>query len=130
MARGNYTFEQIQQMDTMQIYFLHHYQEVVKNEEQGYLASALGIIWDKEILTEKLTSSSKPLEKLFIPLSVAINPDILDYVKKQFNMSSSKKSSGPAYIGGGDYMPKSNEVINSLGDMSKDDFMRMIGKRR
>ena len=130
MARGGYTFDQIKQMSNIELWFLHHYQELVKKEQQEFIVDSLGIVWDKSSFKDKLDTGKKQIEKLFIPLSVAINPDLLTYVKKQFNIAdSSQKSKGPAYIGGGEYMPKTNEVVNSLGDLSKDDFMQMIGKK-
>ena len=118
-------------MDTTQILFLHHYQTLVQREQQDFLSTALGIVWDKKNLIANITDekSTTPLEKLFIPLSVAVNPEILDYVKKQFKMSTSGSNNKPPFIGGGEYMPKSNEVIHSLGDLPKNEFLKMIGKR-
>lgn len=128
MARGGYTFEQIRQMDNTQLLYLHHYQILVQKEQQEFLSSALGIVWDKKSLLEKTEGdSSTPIEKLFIPLSVAVNPDILDYVKAQFKMSTNSK--GPVHIGGGEYMPKPNEVVTSMGDLSKEDFLKLLGKK-
>lgn len=130
MARGGYTFEQVREMSYTELLFLHHYQEMVKNEQQEFIVNALGVVWDKESLVSKLNvgTENKPIEKLFIPLSVAVNPDILDYVRKQFNVNS-KKPSGPVFIGGGEYMPRPGEEVRSMGDLSKDEFMRLIGRR-
>ena len=128
MARGGYTFEQIKQMDNTQLLYLHHYQLLLQKDQQEFLSTALGIVWDKKSLVEKTENdSSKPIEKLFIPLSVAVNPDILDYVKAQFKMTTSAK--GPVFIGGGEYTPKPHEVVTSMSDLSKEDFMKLMGKR-
>lgn len=130
MARGGYTFAEMRQMDSTEILFLLHYQNLAQKEQQEFISSALGIVWNKKDMVEHVNesgnSSSKPLEKLFIPLSVAVNPDILDYVKKQFKVSDKKR--GPVFIGGGEYMPKGNEVVNSMEDLSKEDFLKLIGK--
>jgi hypothetical protein len=129
MARGGYTFAEMRQMDSTEILFLLHYQNLAQKEQQEFISSALGIVWNKKDMVENENSSSspsKPLEKLFIPLSVAVNPDILDYVKKQFKVSDKKKC--PVYIGGGEYMPRGNEVVNSMEDLSKEDFLKLIGK--
>ena len=129
MSRGGYTFEQIRQMSETEILFLYHYQELLRQQDQEFLTNALGVIWEKENLVGKLESDNQKIEKLFIPLSVAINPEILDYVKKQFNLGGKSKATGPAYVGGGEYMPKPNEEIKPMSDLSKDEFMRLIGRR-
>ena len=126
MARGNYTFEEIRKMSDIELLFLQHYQELIKKEQEEFFISSLGIVWDKKSFEEKLEKDNKPIEKLFIPLSVAVNPDILDYVKKQFNVSKIGKST---MIGGGEYMPRPGEEIISMGELSKDEFMKLIGRR-
>lgn len=125
MARGGYTFDQIKQMDNTEIMFLYHYQNLLQREQQEFMSTALGIIWDKKSMAKSMGDEGGSLEKLFIPLSVAVNPDILDYVKKQFKLTD-KKSKKQAFIGGGEYMPKSNEVVSSMEDLSKEDFMKLI----
>jgi len=132
MVRGGYTFDQIVKMDFTEILFLHHYQELNKRMTEEFITQALGILWNKEDFIEQSgekAKANKNFSQLFIPLSMAINPDIQEYVKKQFNVSN-KPSGKPNYIGGGSYMPKPNEVVNSLDALSKDEFMKMIGRRR
>jgi len=126
MARGNYTFDEIRKMSDIELLFLQHYQEIIKKEQEEFFINSLGIVWDKKSFEEKLETGGKSIEKLFIPLSVAVNPDILDYVKKQFNISKKGKSS---IVGGGDYLPKPGEEIISMGELSKEEFMQLIGKR-
>ena len=125
MARGGYTFEQMKQMNETEILFLYHYQNLLQKEQQEFISTALGIVWDKSSLAKSTESGSGDFNKLFIPLSVAINPDILDYVKKQFKVSDKGKS---AFIGGGEYMPKANEVVSSMEELSKDDFLKLVGQ--
>ena len=142
MARGGYTFDQIRQMSSIELMFLYHYQELAIKEQQQYLTNILGVIWDKKTLMEQSVAEqgpegSKPVEELFIPLSLAINPEVLDFVKGQFGIRKDGKSnkgkdntgSKVPFVGGGDYIPKKNEVITSMGDMSKEDFMKLIGRK-
>jgi len=147
MVRGGYTFEQIRKMDSTEILFLHHYQELNKRMYEDFVTQALGIVWDRKDFIEKkvevgevgeagkageagATQQRKIPDKLFIPLSMAINPDINEYVKRQFNVSGGIPSGRPPWIGGGSYAPKPNEVVHSIGDLSKNEFLKMIGKRR
>ena len=97
---------------------------------EEFITQALGVVWDKKDIIEKPNSqkdSKIDRDKLFIPLSVAINPEIMDFVKKQFNVQG--KSKGPAYVGGGTYMPKPNEVISPMDDLSKEEFLKLLGRR-
>lgn len=127
MARGGYTFEDIRKMSDVELLFLKHYQEVIKKEQEEFLVSSLGIVWDKKSFEDKMDKGDKPIEKLFIPLSVAVNPEVLDYVRKQFKLG--KGGGKPPLIGGGDYIPKQGEEVVSMGDLSKEDFLRLIGRR-
>ena len=138
MARGGYTFDQIRQMTQLEVLYLYYYQELAIKEQQQYLTNILGVIWTKDTLIRQTTSEGnssepvKPMEELFIPLSLAINPDVLDFVKNQFGMVKGATAPGQtnkAYIGGGEYIPKKGEVIKSMADMSKEDFMKLLGRK-
>lgn len=119
-------------MGTTELLFLNHYQTMVQTEQQEFITTALGLVWEKKDFTTKVVDTgggkNKSIEKLFIPLSVATNPDILDFVRKEFGLQGGAKTAVPL-IGGGDYLPKPNEVITSMGDLSKDEFMRLIGRK-
>lgn len=134
MARGGYTFDDIRQMSTSEITFLYHYQRLVVQEQQQFLVSTLGVVWDRESVSQVSAESGSnstpaaPLTKLFIPLSLAINPDVADFVKSQFGVSGASPGKAP-YIAGGDYIPKSNENIVSMGELSRDEFLEMIGRK-
>jgi hypothetical protein len=136
MARGGYTFEQIRQMSQMEVMFLYYYQDLAIKEQQKYLTNILGIIWNRNTLVQQTSESSgesKPINELFIPLSLAINPEVLDFIKTQFGMGKDGVAPGgevnKAYIGGGEYQPKKGEVIKSMSEMSKEDFMKLLGKK-
>jgi len=127
MARGGYSFDQIKEMDTTQIQFLHHYQDLVQNEWQQFITNALGLVWDRKTFMDRVVdtdSNKEPLEKIFIPLSLAINPDLLDYVKSQFKITGKG-----SLIAGGDYKVKPNEVVKPMSELSKTDFLKMLGKK-
>jgi len=140
MARGGYTPNEIRQMEYLEIMFIYHHQEMSIYEQQTFLTNILGVIWEKDSILGSIEESKKrsvvkqTLEKLFIPLSLAINPDVMDFVQAQFGVGSKKgnvSSDGVIknpYIAGGDYMPKPGEVIMSTENMSKDDFLNLIGK--
>ena len=107
-------------------------------EQQNFLTSILGVVWDKNSLSESMaeskTKTKMVLDKLFIPLSLAINPDVMDFVQTQFGMGgkAGKVSNdgviGNPFIAGGEYMPKAGEKIMSMDNMTKEDFMSLLGK--
>jgi hypothetical protein len=136
MARGHYTFSQMREMTDIEIMFLYHYQELAIKEQQQYLTSILGVVWDKATLVKQMTSGSgdgakkESLDELFIPLSLAVNPEVLDFVKSQFGMATgSNEGTKSTYIGGGDYVPKKNEVIKPMSELSKEEFMKLLGRK-
>lgn len=143
MARGHYTFEQIRAMSSLEIYYLYHYQELALKEQQQYLSNILGVVWDREVLLRQMGSgsgggsgkSSEPLRELFIPLSVAIAPNVMDFVKEQFGIDGSGSAGVDGaeknpYIAGGEYIPKKGEVIRSMSSLSKEEFMQFLGRKR
>lgn len=140
MARGGYTFEQIKQMTTLEILYLYHYQELAIKEQQQYLTNILGVIWNRDTLMQQMAPSmasgsttAEPLKELFIPLSVAIAPNVMDFVKEQFGLTAGKNPEtieAKPYIAGGDYQPKKNEVIKSMASLSKEEFLTLLGRRR
>ena len=132
MARGGYTFNEIREMDPLEVLYLYHYQELSLKEQQGFLTNALGVVWDKSIFTEQVATTgteSKPTNEIFIPLSLAINPNVMEFVKAQFGMGPSGKGGKTPMIAGGEYSPKANEVITSMAELSKEDFLKLLGKK-
>ncbi len=136
MARGHYTFEEVKDWTREQWYFIFHYQELAIAKQEDFFTNALGVLWDaKSLRAQQSGKIAKVKEKLFIPLSLAVNPDLLDFVYKQFGISSGQagpdgSTSGQAYIGGGSYRPKSGEVVKSMSDMSKNEFLKKVGLYR
>lgn len=138
MARGGYTPDEIRKMDELEIMFIFHHQEMAIYEQQNFLTSILGVVWDKNSLIESMAESKnktkRALDKLFIPLALAINPDVMDFVQTQFGMGgkAGKVSNdgviGNPFIAGGEYMPKAGETIMSMDNMNKEDFMSLLGK--
>lgn len=138
MARGGYTPDEIRKMDELEIMFIFHHQEMAIYEQQNFLTSILGVVWDKNSLVESMaeskTKTKRVLDKLFIPLSLAINPDVMDFVQTQFGMGgkAGKVSNDGVianpFIAGGEYMPKPGEKVMSMDNMTKEDFMSLLGK--
>ena len=135
MARGGYTPDDIRKMTYEEILFIHHYQNRTDEERQNFLNTVLGVVWSAEEFIEKPQPAGArppvdtgPPDKMFIPLSMAINPELVQRVKESLGLAKGGNA-GKSVIGGGDYMPKENEVIHSMADMSKAEFKRMMGSR-
>ena len=125
MARGGYTFADVKDMSAVEIRYLYHYQNMVEKSRFDELGAMLGVIWNLEEQKAAAAASADapPPKTMFIPLSVAINPKILDMVYKKSGAESST-------VGGADFKPpEENAVVKPMGDMSKDDFLRMLGRR-
>lgn len=132
MVRGGYTFDEIRRMSNEELLFLNHYQNIVEEEKQKFWTDSLGIIWDAEEFKKPKATTvggyGKKPDKLFIPLSMAVNPEVVTMVKENLGMIDGKSGSVP-YVGGGEFVPKGNVVVNDMSHLSKDEFKKMIGAR-
>jgi hypothetical protein len=128
LARGGYRLADVKDMDNDELLFINHYQNLVESRQAEKFASYLGVYWDlEEFVKNQEESSGKPSTKLFIPLSVALRPEILEYVTKQAGIAvATARHSG--VIAGGTYVRDKNEVVIPMSTLSKEDFLRMIGK--
>lgn len=136
MAKGNYTPDQIKDMSDLDILFLHHYQAAVESENQKFITDVLGVLWDAEEFKQPEVAEggeaegSRYPDKLFIPLSMAVNPELVNSVKETMGFAKDgKKTSKAPFIGGGEHIPKKGEVYKSMGELSKEDFKKLIGAR-
>jgi len=124
MARGNYTFEDIQLMTADELLFLNHYQEVQLKEQQKFLTDILGVVFDAKTFEDRSEFEGRSKDTVLIPLSMAINPKILEWAKEHFGKGTEKVP----HIAGGTYQPAEGEQVKSMADMSKEDFLQMIGQ--
>jgi hypothetical protein len=91
------------------------------------ITSMLGVFWDLNKYKESHdTTTAESTGTLFIPLSVAINPKILDYVKEEAGKIGKNINS---IIAGG-YVPKKNEIVRPMSDIPKDKFLSIIGANK
>ena len=124
MARGGYTFSDLKEMTTEEIAFISHYQEKLEKERMDSITSMLGVFWDLNKYKESHdTTTAESTGTLFIPLSVAINPKILDYVKEE----AGKIGKNINNVIAGGYVPKKNEIIRPMSNIPKDKFLSIIG---
>lgn len=125
MARGNYTFDQVRRMSNEELMFLEYWQAKVEKEKTDYIERMIGVSWDLKAFKESIdsTTSSSGNGQLFIPLSLAVNPELYTYLEKQ----SENEGSSSTWVGGGEYKPQSGESIKSVSEIPKDDFLKMIG---
>jgi len=122
-----------------ELQFIYHYQSKVEKDFVDKIAITLGVLWDLDAMRESRkyqSSTDTPPDKVFIPLSVSFNPGIIQTVEEIAGIESDDgekkgvKAKGKTLIGGGEYIPKSGEVIKSVASLSKDEFFSLIGKKR
>lgn len=123
MARGHYTFDDIESWTDEQLYFVFHYQEKVEQAQMEKMAKMLGLLWTKEDFG-KDSNSSANMDKIFIPLSLVINPRLKDEWQIEKNLGTA----GKGHVGGGEYMPKKDEQIVSMDQMTPAEYKEFIGK--
>ena len=84
----------------------------------------LGITWTQESVNAMVNGKQKATapNEIMIPLSLAINGDLFDALKKTFRVTRGK------FIGGGEYETTQGENVVELGDLSIDEFLRWANK--
>jgi hypothetical protein len=135
MARGGYTPEQVRGMSQDEIYFIYYYQNKVEEGKVSSLAEMLGVMFDfdKQTFSSQADSDKNDTmtlsanNKLYVPLSFIIQPE---FAKKVSELSKEKANKKSVYIGGGEYRAKDNENIVSMSELSKDEFLALIGRRQ
>jgi hypothetical protein len=90
-------------------------------EQQRSWLRALGVTWSRDdveaMFSEKPT---RPSDSVFIPLAMAINPQIREALKQMFGAHKG------AFVGGGEYVPGPGEQIVELDEnVSREEFLRM-----
>ena len=65
------------------------------------------------------------MKRLFIPLLQGIRPEIIDTVRENMGLTKEGKKKS-SVIGGGEYIPKANEEVVPMSDISKEDFKKMM----
>lgn len=127
MARGGYSFDDIEKMSNLDVNFLYYYQELAEQKRWDNLSAILGTNWDLDAIRKNATSSEgndgPPASDLFVPLSLIINPEFDTYLRQRAGVSE-KKSNVP-YVGGGEYTPDENTEIISFADLSKEDLDKL-----
>ncbi len=126
MARGGYRVKDLLDMTDEEISFIYHYQNLVEEKREDFVSTALGVVWSKEDFAKKDASGGgPPPDKIFLPLSIALNPNVSSYVGELFgNSTGGKKSPVPE-----GYQAAEGEEIVSMESLDKDAFLKMIGKR-
>lgn len=79
----------------------------------------LGVVWSREAVAKMADEKSAPPDEVFLPLSLAINPELSEQLREMFRVGKG------AFIGGGEYLPQPGEQVVNLGDVPIDHFKRL-----
>jgi len=112
-------------MDYTEILYIHYHQDLVEQQRYSQLFKALGVLWNKEDLSKPSSPDLPESDEVFIPLSMVINPKVLDIVKSD---KSSKKGGNVTMLSDGTPIDQSLGPVKSMGDLSKEEFFRLIGQ--
>ncbi len=105
-------------------YTLYWLNKVERDREKGML-KALGILWEKEDIIEKPNKSTEKPDTLLVPLSVQINPKILEFVKKNLQTADNTNNYDglKGLIGENDIIIEDSEIDSSiLSDVIKNQY--------
>ncbi len=121
----------------MHLLFAYHWISKVDSDQWQRLSSHLGTVWDRETL-EMLNSNASgkggtPQNKIFVPLSLSINPDLPEALLGKKRAATSAPGEPVSRSGSGDglytemAMPEGDEVVN-MGDLPKEEFFGLVSQ--
>jgi hypothetical protein len=93
-------------------------------------------VWDREtlkMLNSNVSGSGTPGNKIFVPLSLSINPDLPAALLGTKKSSNSVSLGDTPHTSGGDglytemAMPEGDEVVN-MGDLPKEEFFGLVSQ--
>lgn len=113
-----------------QLLFVYHYLKKDDDEYWDRLGAHLGTLWDKDslrILSEKPSGSGTRNPRIFVPLSLVVNPEL---PKALLGKTDSPTPGGDSHSGGDGLhtamaMPEGDEVVN-MGTLSKEEFFGLV----
>lgn len=122
LARGHYTPNEIREFNTDELMFAYHYQNLAEDRFFDRLSYLLGVYYNVDDLKAmtKGDKAGKQSGRLFFPLTSVIRPELMDQLRQQYSSST--------IIGQGDYSVGPGEKIVSMGELSKEDFLKLIGR--
>lgn len=104
--------------------FADYWQKEMVTENMRDLGRMLGTYWTREEMEasrpeNKIKRSSKPPSELLTPLTMVMNPNIEDYVRKSFGRA--KGIDAPNWV-------EQDDMVD-LFDSSQEDFMQFFASR-
>jgi len=134
LAKTGWKLEYINKLPEDHLLFVYHYLRKNETEQWEHLGAHLGTIWDRNELLKLQQSGAKPENsRIFVPLSLVMNPDLPDaLLGKRRNQSAAPQSSEDVLPSGdglntGMSLPTDTEIVN-MAELSKDEFLSVIGK--
>jgi hypothetical protein len=117
----------------MHLLFAYHWLSKVEEDTWNRLGNHLGTLWDREALLalqSEVSGSGTPQNRIFVPLSLSINPELPDaLLGKSKGRTTSPGEHGSPNKGDGLHtemaMPEGAEVVN-MGDLPKEEFFGLV----
>lgn len=134
LAKTGWTLKYINELPEDHLLFAYHYLKKDDTEYWERFGAHLGTIWDRDQLRNLMESSGTKAtnSRIFVPLSLTINPDLpkalLGKKKNQSSGSQSSVADIPSSDGlnTGMPLPIDAEVIN-MATLPKEEFLSIIG---
>ncbi len=116
--------------------FCYHWCKKVESDQWDNLGLQLGTMWSRSELlrlSEAKPGAKEGSDRIFVPLSLVINPDLVDGLlqraKKSENQPTSTSGETPLPSGDGlntgMSLPVGEEVVN-MAELPKDEFLNLI----
>jgi hypothetical protein len=137
LAKTGWTLEYINKLPETHLLFAYHWLSKVEEDTWDRLTSNLGTIWDRETLLtlqSKVSGSHVGGDKVFVPLSLVMNPELPDALLGKKNAAAAGPTvpeGTPTQAGDGLHtgmaLPEGDEVVN-MGELPKNEFFGLISQ--
>lgn len=94
MAKGGYTWREVREMSELQLSFVDHYQQKQEIDFVEKIATILGLSWDLDFLDKVQAGTPEPTSRIFLPLSLVIDPELVEKLRKRRSGSTVQDDSG------------------------------------
>jgi hypothetical protein len=121
--------EYINKLPEAHLLFAYHWLQKDENEYWDRMGAHLGTLWDRDQLIRLMAAPKGSVgssSRVFVPLSLVVNPDLPNALLGKSKTGQDTDSSGDG-LHTGMTLPEGDEVVN-MAEMDKDEFLDVIGR--
>ena len=129
MAKTGWTLEYINSLPSEHLLYSYHWIKKVERDQWDILSSHLGTVWNIEDLRKLKNNEANPASSsssvIFVPLSLVMNPGLVEGLLNRGNNSKPGQPSLPLGDSLATDMALPKDVV-PMSTLSKEDFLKLV----